>query len=125
MSEVKVTKKDLYAQLKAIVEASEVENADELVAFIDHEVNMIESKAAKAAERSKVRKAEGDELRETVFSLMTNDLQTVAGITARIDVPEITRAKVVARLNQLVNAERIQKETITVDGHKTVAYRLA
>lgn len=125
MAEVKITKKDWYAQIRAVVEASDNEQKEGILGFIDHEVELLETKAAKAAERAASKKADGDELRNAVQAVLTDELQTIDAITAQIEGEEITKAKVTARLTQLVKAEVAVKDMVkTEDGRKVTAYKL-
>lgn len=125
MAEVKITKKDWYAQIRAVVEASDNEQKEGILGFIDHEVELLEAKAAKAAERAASKKADGDELRNAVQAVLTDELQTIDAITAQIEGEEITKAKVTARLTQLVKAEVAVKDMVkTEDGRKVTAYKL-
>lgn len=126
MAEVKITKKDWYAQIRVIVEASDNEQKEGILGFIDHEVELLEAKAAKAAERAASKKADGDELRNAVQAVLTNDLQTIDAITAQIEGEDITKAKVTARLTQLVKAGVATKDMVkTEDSRKVTAYKLA
>ena len=125
MAEAKVTKKDWYAQIRAVVEASDNEQKEGILGFIDHEVELLEAKAAKAAERAASKKADGDELRNAVQAVLTDELQTIDAITAQIEGEDITKAKVTARLTQLVKAGVATKDMVkTEDGRKVTAYKL-
>lgn len=125
MAEVKVTKKDWYAQIRAVVEASDNEQKEGILGFIDHEVELLEAKAAKAAERAASKKTDGDELRNAVQAVLTDELQTIDAITAQIEGEDITKAKVTARLTQLVKAGVATKDMVkTEDGRKVTAYKL-
>lgn len=123
----KVTKKEWYAEIKKIVEAAEgVESKDEVIAFIDKQVQLLDAKAAKAQENAAKKKAEGDELREAVYAVLTTELQNIDQITAQIEGEDVTKAKVTARLTQLVKAEMAVKDSVkTEDGRKVTAYKLA
>lgn len=126
MAEVKVTKKEYFEEIKAIVEGAEVENKEDLIAFVDKQLETLANRAEKAKERAAKNKAAGDELRAAVYAVITDELQTADEITAQVEGEEITKAKIVARLTQLVNAESIVKETVkTDDGRKLTAYKLA
>ena len=119
----KVTKKEYYVMLK---ENAEVENKDELVEFIDKQVKLLEDKAAKAKEKAAEKRAEGDELRATVEATLTEEYQTIADITAQIDDEEVSKAKVTARLTQLVKEGlAVKEEAKTEDGKKVMVYRKA
>ena len=62
-----------------------------------------------------------------VYGALTNELQTIPQImdAMGLDDPEITRAKVSARLGQLFKAGEIEKTAISVDGKRTMHYKLA
>lgn len=126
MAETKMTKKDWFEVIKGIVEASDNENVAGAVEFIDKQMELLAAKAEKAKERAAKTKAEGDEMRAAVQAVLTEELQTIDEITAQVEGEEITKAKVTARLTQLVKAEVATKDTVkTEDGRKVTAYKLA
>lgn len=127
MSEVKkATKKENYEMLLEIVENSNSEIKAELVEFITKQINSIDAKAAKAKEKAAEKRAEGDELRAAVKSVLTEELQTAETILSQIEGEELTKAKIVARLTQLVkNGEASKEEVKTEEGKKVMAYKLA
>ena len=75
----KVTKTELFEQVKEIVLASDVENVDELVEFINHEVELIAAKAEKAKARKEANKAKGDALKAAVAAALTEEFQSAEG----------------------------------------------
>lgn len=127
MSEVKkVTKKENYEMLMEIVENSNSEMKAELVDFITKQIESIDAKAAKAKEKAAEKRAEGDELRAAVKAVLTEELQTAETILGQIEGEELTKAKIVARLTQLVkNGEASKEEVKTEEGKKVMAYRLS
>lgn len=127
MSEVKkVTKKENYEMLMEIVENSNSEMKVELVDFITKQIESIDAKAAKAKEKAAEKRAEGDELRAAVKAVLTEELQTAETILGQIEGEELTKAKIVARLTQLVkNGEASKEEVKTEEGKKVMAYKLA
>lgn len=121
---VKMTKKDWYELIKGIVAESEAEQKAEMIDFIDAQLDQLAKKAEKAKERAGKVKEEGDELRELVASLLTEDFQTADALTAQIEGEGITKAKVTARLTQLVKAGVAMKEAMKAeDGRKVMHYR--
>ena len=121
----KMTKVMWFEEIKAVVEASDYERKDEAVEFIDKQLELIASKAEKARERAAKTKAEGDELREAVRAVLTDEFQTIDDIVAQVAEEGVTKAKVTARLTQLVKAEMAEKDQIKADdGRKVMAYRL-
>ena len=127
MSEVKkVTKKENYEMLMEIVENSNSEMKAELVDFIAKQIESIDAKAAKAKEKAAEKRAEGDELRAAVKSVLTEELQTAEEILAQFEDEELTKAKIVARLTQLINnGEAVKEEVKTEEGKKVMSYKLA
>lgn len=125
MENKKLTKKDYYGMLKDIILTSDVDNKEELEAFIDRQVEIIDNKAEKAKERAAEKKAEGDELRAAIKSILTEDYQSADDILAQLEGEDLSKAKIIARLTQLVNngdAEKAQAKT--EDGKKFMTYRL-
>lgn len=122
----KLTKKDYYEILKGIIIGSNVENREDLVAFIDKQIEQLDNKATKAKEKAAEKKAEGDELRAVVLSVLTSDFQTIEDIVAQIEGEDITKAKIVARLTQLVkNGEAKKEQTKNAENKKVMTYAIA
>ncbi len=123
--EKKITKRDYYEMLKEIVLNANVEGATELVEFINKQVSLIDSKAEKAKARNAEKKANGDELREAVQSVLTDEFQTIDAIVSQIEGEEITKAKITARLTSLVKNGIAEKTDVKDDeGRKLKAYKL-
>lgn len=128
----KVTKKSMFEGMIAYFEGAETELTEaQFVEFCKGQIADLDKKAAKAKERAAAKRAEGDELTDLVQSALTDEYQTIADIitvVAEAD-PEVTAAKVTARLTKLVKANVVEKEQVTVtDGDKkkkAMAYRLA
>ncbi len=79
----KVTKKDNFNALRALALAAE--NAD-LVAFIDHELELLAKKSANRSSKPTVRQAENAEIKAQIVSVMeTGKAYRCAEIKAMID----------------------------------------
>lgn len=128
--EKKITKKEYYAMLKDIVRGdsnSEMTNSQcELIKFIDKQIEAIETKAEKAKEKAAEKKANGDELREVVQSVLTDEYQTIDTIVSQIEGEDITKAKITARLTSLVKAGLATKSDLRNEetGKTQKAYKL-
>ena len=128
MATTKVTKKDYFEALKAMVDGVDTVGeypAADVIDFIDKQIAQIENKAAKAKERAAAKRAEGDELRATIKGVLTDEFQTADDITKAIGDEDITKAKVVARLSQLVAVGEAVKEPAKVGDRKLMTYKLA
>lgn len=124
MENVKLTKKDYYGMIREIVVESDTENKDELIAFVNKQVEAIDSRAAKAKERAASKKVEGDALRNQVEGLLTNEYQTAEDILAQAQGADLTKGKITARLTQLIKAGVAEKEAVKVEDRKVMGYRL-
>ena len=123
--EKKITKKDYYETLKEIVTNTKTEGASELINFINKQISLIEAKSEKAKARNAEKKANGDELRDVVQAILTDEFQTIDAIVAQIEGEEITKAKVTARLTSLVNNGIAEKTDVKDDeGRKLKVYKL-
>lgn len=122
--EKKVTKREQFVKIVAILtEAGEAE----LAKTIEHEIELLDKKAAKAKERAAKKNAGNDELAERVYEALTDEFQTIAQIAEAVG--EAT-AKVQYRLTSLVKNEWATKEQIKVaDGEgktrKVMGYKVA
>lgn len=126
----KVTKREYYEMLKDVVYPT---NADcemtieqgELIEFLNKQIASLDSKAEKAKARSAEKKAAGDELREVVQSVLTDEFQTIDSIVAQIEGEDVTKAKITARLTSLCKNGIAEKTDVKDDeGRKLKAYRL-
>lgn len=124
---VKKTKAMYFAELREMVLAAVEDKAqqDELVEFIDKQIETLEKRKVAAAERAEKKKAESDAMTDAILAQIGDELITVDEIVVALDSEEVTRNKVTARLGKLVKAGTIVKEAVKVDGNKRMAYRLA
>lgn len=123
---VKKTKAMYFAELREMVLAAVEDQAqqDELVEFIDKQIETLEKRKVAAAERAEKKKAESDAMTDAILAQIGDELITVDEIVVALDSEEVTRNKVTARLGKLVKAGTIVKEAVKVDGNKRMAYRL-
>jgi len=123
----KKTKAMYFAELREMVIAAVEDQAqqDELVEFIDKQVETLEKRKVAAAERAAKKREESDAMTDAILGQIGDDLITVDEIVAAIDDENVTRNKVTARLGKLVKAGVIVKETVKVNGNKRMAYRIA
>ena len=123
-----VTKKQYFEALKEMVNGVDTVGeypAADVIDFIDKQIAQIDNKAAKAKERAAAKRAEGDELRATIKSVLTDEFQTADAITEAINDEEVTKSKVVARLSQLVKVGEAVKEQNKIGERQLMTYKLA
>lgn len=124
---VKKTKVMYFTELREMVMdvVKDEEKQDELVAFIDKQIETLEKRKEAAATRAAKKKEESDALTEEILGMIGEDLVTVDEIVVAINREDVTRNKVTARLGKLFKNGAIVKETVKVDGNKRMAYKLA
>jgi hypothetical protein len=124
--EKKITKQEYLMQLITVVENSNIENKNELIYFLNSQIESLKNKADKAKLNAAKKKEEGDDLRKLVQAKLTNDYQTADEILAQLDFEDATIAKVRARLTQLVDLGLAEKSDITTEDKKIKkAYKIA
>lgn len=126
MTTTKITKRDRYIALIAILESAETVDTD-LVEFCKGEIALLDKKAAKAKETAAAKKAEADPLTEAIkgaLATLADDVYaTTPEVTAMVSVDDedVTNAKVSYRLSQLVKAGEAESTDVKVpatDGGK-------
>ena len=118
-TETKMTRKQIFEALKAIPANAEY------VDFIQHEIDMLNSRTQKAKEKREQKKAEADALKDKIYSVLTDELQTSADILEQVsaDDESVTRGKVTARLTKLVNEGKVERADVKVDKKRVKGYR--
>ena len=121
MATEKMTKSEVLELIKETCADNET-----IVTYCDNELALIAKKAVKAKERAAAKKVEGDELRDAIESLLTNEPQTAEDLLAQIEDEdgELTKAKITSRVSQLVRLGRASKVEVSVDGKKRMHYTL-
>ena len=84
-----------------------------LCEFAEKKLAQLDKRNASAQRRAAVKRAEGNEITEGIFSILSAERMTREQV-AQAYGSELSVAKVGSRLNQLVEAGRVQKETIKV-----------
>lgn len=126
MENTKKTKAMYFAELREMVENwVDREDQDDLLEFIDKQIEMLEKRKVAAADRAAKKRSESDALTEAILAEIGDELITVDEIVVALNDETITRNKVTARLGKLFKAGLIEKETVKVEGNKRMAYRLA
>ena len=118
MANSKMTKKDWFATIRAMVEGSGNEREDEILAFIDHEVELLEKKSSKSGQTKTqkenvevVAKIE-NALREVGKAVTITELQT-----ASEEMSAYSNQKLSALLKQMMS-----KGTVVRTEDKKKAY---
>ena len=81
--------------------------------FAEKKLAQLDRRNASAQRRAAAKRAEGNAITEDIFSILSAERMTREQV-AQAYGSELSVAKVGSRLNQLVEAGRVQKETIKV-----------
>ena len=124
MAVEKITKVDMFNAIADFIANTDWERKNEAIKFIEKQIDQLKAKAEKAKSRAEEKKIEGDELREAVANALTNEPQTIDAITTTVaESFDVTKAKVTARLTQLVKLGEATKEQVKIDGRKIMVYK--
>lgn len=125
--EKKYTKKDNYAIIRNMIETTNMDNEtqDRLLAFIDHEVELMNQRAEKSKQYQKEHKATNDDMTDAIIETLgeTSTAMCVADLAGKII--DATPQKLVYRLGQLFKNGTIVKETQTIktdSGSRKITY---
>lgn len=130
-NEIKVSKRDYLTAIIGAMHAGEIKyDPNDVIAFCEHEIELLDKKTAKAKERAAAKRAEGDELTEQIYNVLYDDeFMTIPEIVKALGDESVSTQKASYRLRSLVEANRAEKTEITVPGadggkaSKKVAYR--
>lgn len=121
----KITKRENLGTLLDIVDKIEAEGivfenedmtCDTLREFINHEIELLDNKAAAAAKRAQAKREDGDALRAHIIDLMsTEGFMTIKEIVKAIGDEDVSDQMVTARLTQAVRAGLAEKEVKSVE----------
>ena len=114
----KVTKRERFAQLMEIVKASKVENSAELIAFIDHEVELLTKKNSRSGKPTKTQ-VENEAIKTQIVSILkrVGKPMTVTQLLSESELAGLSNQKISALLTQLRESGKVMR---TVE--KKVAY---
>jgi len=116
----KITKRDVLTTLVKAIDAGDIMldaydvSAEDVKAYAENEITLLDKRAVKAKERAEKNKAESDELTEVVYETLTDEFEPIANILSRIEGEDLSAAKVVARMRKLVDAGRAEKTELKV-----------
>ena len=136
MAEKKITKREVFEAVKdyfengdiAVIGDADAEvDVDAVVEVMTKAIEQLDKKNEAAKKRAAEKKTQGDEVRAAVKAVITDELQTIDQIFEQVEVEgvELTRAKVTARLTQLVKLGEIAKEKVKAGDRTVMGYRLA
>ena len=115
MATIKVTKKDNFNALRAIVEATDVANKSALLDFIDNELELLAKKANSAKSKPSKTQAENDTIKSLILtSLAKSDTAlTITEFQTKFEIfAEYSNQKMSALFKQLVDNGTLVKTVV-------------
>lgn len=108
MTNSKMTKKDWYNEIASIVEATNVDNKEGILAFIEHEIDLLNRKSSKTGETAKQK--ENADIKQVIMDVLTENekAMTITELIADDRLP-YTNQRVSALLKQLVDSGKVVK----------------
>ena len=121
----KITKKDYFSAILALLDEVELQNhvtgditSAMAIEFCEKELAALDNKSLKAKERAAAKKAEGNELTQTVLSVLSADkFETIPDITVRVAglMPGTTTAQVTYQLSRVLVKEGLaESQELTI-----------
>lgn len=115
MATIKVTKKDNFNALRAIVEATDVTNKSALLDFIDNELELLAKKANSAKSKPSKAQAENDSIKALILAALAkaDTALTITEFQTQFEVfAEYSNQKMSALFKQLVDSGMVEKTVV-------------
>lgn len=103
---MKTTKKEYFTTIKGIIEDTTVENKEEILNFINHEIELLNRKSVKS-EQTKTQK-ENIKIKENIAEILT-DFNKPVTVSEIIAVNGLSNQKVSALLRQMVKDGKVER----------------
>lgn len=119
MATIKITKRDNFMALSALVSSSEVANKAQLLDFIAHEVDLLDRKASKASGTVSKTAQENEGIKARIISALATAEKALTITEFQGAFPEFadySNQKMSALFTQLVKAGKVDK---TIDKKKS------
>ena len=115
MATIKVTKKDNFNALRAIVEATDVANKSALLDFIDNELELLAKKANSAKSKPSKAQTENDTIKSLILTALakSDTALTITEFQTKFEIfAEYSNQKMSALFKQLVDSGILEKTVI-------------
>lgn len=126
--EIEITKEQRFMQVRELLVQSAA--PQELLNFIDNEVEILHKKAESSKKARTKKKAENDVLKEQVFSQLATDKFITIPELMKVysENEEITPQKITSRLTALIKEGLVEKDIVAVEvggkQKKATGYRI-
>ena len=114
-----MTKKEMFAIIRDVISSTPADNADEMLAFIDHEVELLNKKASSARKPTKTQ-IENEGFKATIVAYLTevDTLKCIKEIQSEVpEVSELSNQRITHMLTDLRKDGKVARTYV-----KKVAY---
>lgn len=113
MEKTKITKKDYFRMIAGVIENSKVENKTELLAFISHELELLNKKSTNRSVTEIAKQKENDGYIEEIYNILAenNRPMTITEIqdVASEKVSNLSNQRISSLLKKLKDSEKIER----------------
>lgn len=124
MEKTKLTKRDYFKMLAGVVENSGVDNREELQAFINHELELLDKKSASRGTATTAKQKENEDLKEYIMGILTeiNRAITITELQAEdVRLGELTNQRISAMLKQLKDEGKVVRTELKKKAYFKIA----
>lgn len=124
MEKTKLTKRDYFKMLTGVVENSGVDNREELQAFINHELELLDKKSANRGTATTAKQKENEDLKEYIMGILTeiNRAVTITELQAEdVRLGELTNQRISAMLKQLKDEGKVVRTELKKKAYFKIA----
>jgi len=124
MEKTKLTKRDYFKMLAGVVENSGADNREELQAFINHELELLDKKSASRGTVTTAKQKENEDLKEYIMGILTeiNRAVTITELQAEdVKLGELTNQRISAMLKQLKDEGKVVRTELKKKAYFKIA----
>lgn len=114
MANVKMTKRDYFNEVLAIVENAKenIENYEDIKNFIEHEIELLNKK--KSNTKPTKTQVENEKIKAKILEVLTeiNEVMTISELMTADGLEEYSNQKLSALANQLVREKKVVKTSV-------------
>lgn len=115
------TKKEYFNAIADLL--SDMKCSKDYIDFLRKEANALTRKVENAKAKAQTKRADSDALADAIADIVPDEFTTIADITALLNDPSATKAKVTYRLNALVADGVLEKSSVVVGKKTFVTYK--
>lgn len=114
MANVKMTKRDYFNEVLAIVENAkkDIKNYEDVKNFIEHEIELLNKK--KSSTKPTKTQVENEKIKARILEVLTevNEVMTISELMTADGLEKYSNQKLSALANQLVREEKVVKTSV-------------